>query len=181
MINIFVGATNSFSLRLNDNLTIENPIFLFELTSVQSNEKFYFTAQDFSTTTRFNNFKVYEVSNTNIPIALTASIPQIQLEYGGSYLYKVYQTDNYSLTPTDVILDSGIALFKNGEYQDFFFELNEDFYKEYVFDEYETIEAFDFEDDAIYSVFDVEFQTNYILTEDGDPLQTEQGDNLIWI
>jgi hypothetical protein len=121
MINISVGATNSFSLRLNDNLTINNPIFLFELTSVQSNEKFYFTAQDLSTTTRFNSFKVYEVSNTSIPIALTASIPKIKLGYGGSYLYKVYQTTNYSLNPTDVVLDSGIAIFKNDEYEDFFF------------------------------------------------------------
>ena len=121
MININQGATNSIVLRLVDNITITDPIFLFELTCVQSNQVYLFTAQDQSTTSRFNKFEIFEVGGTTYSVSLTQSIPQIELEYGGSYLYKVYQADTYDLEPTDVILDSGKAIFYNGEYQSFFF------------------------------------------------------------
>jgi hypothetical protein len=164
MININIGTTNSITLRLNDNTTINNPIFLFELTSIQSNNRFYFTAQDLSTTKRFNTFQIYESGTNSVPVSLTASIPTIKLDYGGSYLYKVYQTDNYNLIPTNRILDTGIAIFKSGN-------------------EYETKDTFDFEDDAIWSIFDPEFEVisiSYILTEQGDFLLTEQGDNLVF-
>jgi hypothetical protein len=123
MITINQGLTNSVVLRFNDNVTVQNPIYLFELQSVQSLEKFYFTAQDFSTNTRFNQFYIYEISGVTASLALTASIPQILLEYGGFYNYKVYQKTDYGLTAStnDVILDYGKAVFYNGEYQNFFF------------------------------------------------------------
>jgi hypothetical protein len=123
MITLNSGATNSVVLRLNDNVTISNPIFLFELESIQSREKFTFTAQDYSTNGRYNQFYIWEISGITASISLTASTPQILLEYGGFYNYKVIQKTNYGLTysDADTILDIGKAVFYNGEYQNFFF------------------------------------------------------------
>lgn len=121
MITITAGATNSFTLRLNDNVTIQNPIYLFEMQSVQSKQKFYFTAQDTSTTTRYNQFTIYESNSATQSLALTASTPIIRLSYGGIYNYRVYQTNSYDLQPTSVILDYGKMLFQNGEYTTYAF------------------------------------------------------------
>lgn len=121
MITITAGATNSIVLRLNDNVTIQSPIYLFEMTSVQSKEKFYFTSQDISTTTRYNEFKIKEITGTTQSQSPTASIPSIKLSYGGIYNYMVYQATNYNLQPTSVILDYGKMLFVNGEYTTYAF------------------------------------------------------------
>lgn len=174
MINLNKGATNSIVLRLSDKVTIQNPIYLFELTSVQSNQVFYFTPQDQSITNRFNSFKVFEISGTDEDISLTASIPHIQLTYGGSYLYKVYQATNYSLQPTQVILDSGLAIFRNGEYDNFFFELGDDLEDE-IFDLYDTILDFEYNDNEIFEIFDPEFyeMLRALITETGEWLMTE--------
>jgi hypothetical protein len=117
MINIISGATNSVVLRLDETADI----YLFEVRSIQSNEVFYFTAENISPTTRFFECKIYEVSGTGDFVALTASQPAIQLSYGGSYNYTVYATDNYNLEPTEKELDRGKLIFRNGEYQSFFF------------------------------------------------------------
>jgi hypothetical protein len=116
MINITAGLTNSVVLRL-DKIA---PIYLFEVVSIQSNETFFFTAENISPSGRFFECKVYEVSGTNDLIALTASIPQIKLSYGGSYNYTLYGTDKYDLEPTDDILDVGKLLYKNNEWFDYF-------------------------------------------------------------
>lgn len=121
MITIKAGLTNSVTLRLNDNVTITNPIFLFELESVQSRQKFYFTAQDISTTTRYNQFVIREITGTTFSQSPTASTPNVKLSYGGFYNYKVYQTNNYTLATSSVILDYGKALYQNGEYEAYAF------------------------------------------------------------
>lgn len=183
MIIINKGLTNSIVLRMNENIIGSNPIFLFQLTCVQSNQVFLFTAEDQSTTSRYNNFIIDEIGGTGGSPALTASVPKIQLEFGGSYLYKVYQADSYDLQPTDIILDSGKALFINGEYQSFFFELGD--YEELgVFSEWDEMFSFDIGDNNTFGIFDPEFIDYYgdfLQTETGDNLQTETGDNLIWI
>ena len=131
MININAGATNSVVLRLDE----FSDIYLFEVKSIQSNEVFYFTAANISPTTRFFEFKIYEVSGTGDIVALTASIPRIKLSYGGSYNYTLYGTDNFDLQPTENILDEGKLEFRkfNG------------------FD----IPTFDFGDDDNIPVFDI--------------------------
>jgi hypothetical protein len=183
MIILNQGLTNSVVLRLNDNIVGNNPIFLFELTCVQSNQVFLFTAEDFSTTSRYNNFIIDEIGGTGDTPAPTASVPKIQLEFGGSYLYKVYEADSYDLIPTDIILDSGKALFINGEYQSFFFELGDDD-EVGVFVEFDDFVLFDEGDADTLGIFDPEFMVSlgsFVLTETGDKLITETGDNLIWI
>lgn len=167
MITITSGATNSIVLRLNDNKTINNPIYLFELTSVQSREKFYFTAYDYSQTTRFNEFKVFETTGTALPNSLTASTPYIRLSYGGSYLYKVYQKTNYTLnTNGGVLLDNGLLIFRNGEYQSFFFITNDETI--IPFDEWSEIWSFSDNQPEIVSILsnvDVASEFTYLDTD----------------
>jgi hypothetical protein len=121
MITINKGLTNSITIRANDNVTISNPQFLFEFTSVQSRETFLFIPIDLSTTTRYNKFQMYEISGTLDFESLTASTPKVQLTYGGFYNYKVYQVSNYSLSASSVVLDEGKMLYDNGEYDSFAF------------------------------------------------------------
>ncbi len=122
MININSGATNSVSLRLQDKVVSETPIYLFEVKSIQSNEVIYFTAEDQSISNRFNLFRISEISGTTQSIALTQSIPKIRLKYGGSYNYTIYETENYNLEPTANILDWGKLIYKNSEWEDYFID-----------------------------------------------------------
>jgi hypothetical protein len=176
MININAGATNSVVLRLDELADI----YLFEVRSIQSNEVFYFTAANISPTTRFFECKIYETSGTGDIIALTASTPSIKLTYGGSYNYTLYGTNNFDLQPTENILDKGKLVFRNGEYQSFFFEIDDELISG-VFEEYsEEVVNFNFGDDISYAIFDPEFDTFFLLTEEGDILMTEQNENIIW-
>lgn len=118
MININAGLTNSVVLRLDKTASI----YLFKVVSIQSNETFFFTADNISPSTRFFECKIYEVSGTTQSVALTASVPQIELSYGGSYHYTLYGSDNYDLEPTDDILDVGKLTFKNIEWDSYFGE-----------------------------------------------------------
>lgn len=121
MIQITKGLTNSITIRANDNVTISNPIFLFEFTSVQSREEFLFTPANISTTTRYNKFQVYEISGTGDSVSPTASTPKIELTYGGVYNYKVYQVYDYGLSASNIVLDEGKMIYDNGELESFFF------------------------------------------------------------
>jgi hypothetical protein len=147
--------------------------------SIQSNEVFYFTAANISPTTRFFECKIYETSGTGDIIALTASIPSIQLTYGGSYNYTLYGTNNFDLQPTENILDKGKLVFRNGEYQSFFFEIDDELISG-VFEEYSEVVDFDFEDNISYAIFDPETETFFLLTEDNEVLRTEDNENIIW-
>jgi len=175
MININAGATNSVVLRLDELADI----YLFEVRSIQSNEVFYFTAANISPTTRFFECKIYETSGTGDIIALTASTPSIQLTYGGSYNYTLYGTNNFDLQPTENILDKGKLVFRNGEYQSFFFEIDDELISG-VFEEYSEVVDFDFEDNISYAIFDPETETFFLLTEDNEVLRTEDNENIIW-
>jgi hypothetical protein len=156
MINIISGATNSVVLRLDETADI----YLFEVRSIQSNEVFYFTAENISPSDKFFECKIYEVSGTEVIVAPTASQPAIELSYGGSYNYTIYATDNYDLEPTNKILDRGKLVFRNGDVL--------------------LPGTFDFEDNKIFGVFDLIPATFFILTETGEILQTEQQENLIY-
>ena len=152
MITINSGSTNSVTLRLNENIVGDTPIFLFEFECVQSGGITYCIPTDQSTSSKYNVFEIREISDTGLTQSLTASIPFIELEYGGYYNYRVYETDNYSLDPTDIILDYGKMVFINGEYNSFFFEISEDEFFN-VFDEYEQESNFN-DEDKIFKVFD---------------------------
>lgn len=116
MINIISGMTNSVVLRLNETA----PIYLFEFKSVQSGEVFYFTAENISPSSRFFECRILEITDTGLPVALTASTPQIKLTYGGSYNYTLWEANDYSLTPGGNILDKGKMLYKNDVWRDYF-------------------------------------------------------------
>ena len=121
MININKGMSNSVVLRFNDNKTISNPIYVFEFTCVQSNELTYFTALDLSTSIRYNEFNITEITGTTYSLALTASNPRIELTYGGFYNYRVFESSDYILGTHSVILDEGKLFYNKGDYQSFFF------------------------------------------------------------
>lgn len=123
MITFKEGELNRFIIRANDNIVGTGSVFMFELESIQSKEKFYFTPQNTSTTSRYMEFQVQEITGTTFSFAPTASIPQIYLTYGGQYNYRLFQQTDYSLTPDNYkdVIDFGKAMFYNGEYQDFFF------------------------------------------------------------
>jgi hypothetical protein len=172
MIIIRKDELNTFDLRLNDNVTINNPKFLFEFECVQSNEKFYVSPDDSSPSSRYNRFQIY--STTGSP---TGSTPAILFNYGGQYLYTVYQMSDYGLTPSNVILDSGKAMFYNGEYDEFFFFGLDDTI-DYVFDDY--VNNYSFESESIINyVFDPEF-IRRLLTQDYEPVLTEDNINLLY-
>lgn len=158
MINIISGATNSVILRLDETADI----YLFEVRSIQSNEVFYFTADNISPSNKFFECRVYEASGTSEIVAPTASQPVIKLSYEGSYNYTLYGTDNYDLLRTDRILDKGKLFF--------------------IKEKFSTEVAFDFDDNKIYKVFDPELDLElfFILTETGEILQTELGENLVY-
>jgi hypothetical protein len=122
MITINSGTVSTVSLRLNDNVVGDSPLFLFEFTSVQSNQVYKIIPQDVSPTERYNQFNLYEITGVSGQnISPTASTPLFELEYGGVYNYKVYEVDDYSMDPTEIILDEGKMVYKNGEYLNFFF------------------------------------------------------------
>lgn len=121
MIKIIKGQTNSVTLRLNDNVTITNPIYVFEFTCVQSRELFYCTPLNISTTTRYDQFNIYEITGTVESVSLTASTPKVALSYGGFYNYKIYQSSDYVLGTHSVVLDEGKMVYDSGELGSFFF------------------------------------------------------------
>ncbi len=182
MITINQGMTNSVVLRFSDNLTIANPIYVFEFQSLQSKELTYFTATDESLTSRYNQFTIYEIGGTTQSLALTASIPQIQLTYGGYYNYRVFESNNYVLGTHSVVLDEGKMLFQNGEYETFFFDLNESSIWA-VFDDFGTAPvAFVDGDINLTKVFDPEFVsiTKYIITHNNEIITTQDGYHLTY-
>jgi len=183
MIIINAGTVSNITLRLNDMTIGATPSFLFEFTSVQSNISTLFTAEDISPTDRYNKFSIYEITGTFEGLNPTASTPRILLDYGGVYNYTVYEVANSDiLTPSDVILDEGKMIFKNGEYSNFFFDINDED-SQYIFDEYTALYNFDIDDDNTVAIFDPEFfvrESGYILTEDGEIIMTETTDNLIY-
>ena len=197
MITINSGATNSITLRLSDNVVGDTPIYLFEFESVQSGETFYCTPANTSTTTKYNTFLIREITDTGLTASLTASMPLIELDYGGYFNYRIYEASDYSMATTSNILDYGKMLFINGEYQSFFFDVNYEYgvFDEYderyifiadepitrkVFDEYDTYSTLTYEESILYAVFDEEFIYRILTTEADEDLNTEEGYTILW-
>lgn len=196
MINIKRGEINKIILRL-DRVA---PYYLFKFKSVQSGEEIFFTAENISPSTRFFECKIYEVSGTPDSIALTASQPQIELKYEGSYDWTLWGIDDNILEPNDNILDRGKMVYTGSEFDTFFFE--EDLEKLSIFnisdglEKYEFVEGdsdensvfvsdlekwreFDVEEGVTF-VFEPEIANFFLLTEDNEILLTEEQEKLIW-
>jgi len=120
MINIVAGTVSSVILRPS----AVADAYLLELQSVQSKEVFQMWPMNFSPSARFFEAKIYEISGTPQTPVPTDPIPKIQLEYSGSYLYTLYGVTASGVTQSNTILDSGKALFKNNEWENYFGEEN---------------------------------------------------------
>lgn len=107
MVILEEGA-NDVILTLTEKVTISNPIFLFGLSSIQTNATVFFIAQDVSQyKERYNKFTWTIKTNPN------NNAGEFELPIEGLYSYKVYQLSTPSLTPPNnaVILEVGNVQF----------------------------------------------------------------------
>jgi hypothetical protein len=103
MVILNQGANNVI-LTLTEKVTISNPVFLFALSSIQTNATVYFIAQDTSQyKERYNKFIWTIKTNPN------NNAGEFNLPIEGLYSYQVYQLSTPSLTPPEgaIILEVG--------------------------------------------------------------------------
>ena len=103
MVILNQGANNVI-LTLTEKVTISNPIFLFALSSIQTNATVYFIATDTSQyKERYNKFTWTIKTNPN------NFAGEFNLPIEGLYSYQVYQLSTPSLTPPEgaIILEVG--------------------------------------------------------------------------
>jgi hypothetical protein len=103
MVILNQGANNVI-LTLTEKVTISNPIFLFALSSIQTNATVYFIATDTSVyKERYNKFTWTIKTNPN------NNAGEFNLPIEGLYSYQVYQLSTPSLTPPEgaIILEVG--------------------------------------------------------------------------
>jgi hypothetical protein len=103
MVILNQGANNVI-LTLTEKVTISNPVFLFALSSIQTNATVYFIAQDTSQyKERYNKFIWNVKTNPNY------NAGEFNLPIEGLYSYQVYQLSTPSLTPPEgaIILEVG--------------------------------------------------------------------------
>jgi hypothetical protein len=103
MVILNQGANNVI-LTLTEKVTISNPIFLFALSSIQTNATVYFIATDTSQyKERYNKFTWTIKTNPNY------NAGEFNLPIEGLYSYQVYQLSTPSLTPPEgaIILEVG--------------------------------------------------------------------------
>jgi hypothetical protein len=62
----------------------------------------------------------------------------------------------------------------------FFFEVDDDINWSVFIDFDETRDEFRIDDEAILRVFDPEFDTFFLLTEEDEVIRTEEDENIIW-
>ena len=101
---ILNDGANEVILTLTEKVTISNPVFLFALSSIQTNATVYFMAQDVSQyKERYNKFTWTIMNNPN------NNVGEFNLPIEGLYSYKVYQLSTPSLTPPQgaIILEVG--------------------------------------------------------------------------
>lgn len=101
---ILNDGANEVILTLTEKVTISNPLFLFALSSIQTNATVYFMAQDVSQyKERYNKFTWTIMNNPN------NNVGEFNLPIEGLYSYKVYQLSTPSLTPPQgaIILEVG--------------------------------------------------------------------------
>jgi hypothetical protein len=103
MVILNQGANNVI-LTLTEKVTISNPVFLFALSSIQTNATVYFIAQDTSQyKERYNKF-IWNVKTNPNNFAGEFNLP-----IEGLYSYQVYQTSIVNPTEfrTRVLSDNG--------------------------------------------------------------------------
>lgn len=87
MIRIEKNATNQVVVTLRENSTVDDPIYLFELTNGTTLEKYYFISTDTSEfKDRYNRFQVIEKPNADTING------EVEVGLEGWYDYIVYQT-----------------------------------------------------------------------------------------
>jgi len=105
MITITRGTANTIILTLTENVTISNPIFLFEFSNDQTRQTYTCIAADISDYTyRYNEFVITEKTSPN---NLNG---EISLPAPGDYHYFVYQqtsTSNLDPAQTQGLLETG--------------------------------------------------------------------------
>jgi len=113
MIYINKNSANTTVLTLTEKVSINNPYFLFTLTSKEGNEEVSFISQDISSaTTRYNKFILTESGSTSVN--LTQGI--FHLENTGWFTYKVReQASSSNITPSlsGNIVEEGMAFVQN--------------------------------------------------------------------
>lgn len=111
MVILNEGA-NEVILTLTEKVTISNPLFLFALNSIQTNDTIYFMANDTSQyKERYNKF-TWTITNT--PDYYDG---EFTLPVEGLYTYTAYQLSTPSLTPPQnaIILEVGNCQFGYSE------------------------------------------------------------------
>lgn len=101
---ILEDGANEVILTLTEKVTISNPIFLFALNSIQTNDTIYFIANDTSQyKERYNKF-TWTITTT--PDLMDG---EFFLPIEGLYTYTAYQLSEAQLTPPEnaIILEIG--------------------------------------------------------------------------
>ena len=103
MVILNQGANNVI-LTLTEKVTISNPVFLFALSSIQTNATVYFIAQDSSQYKERYNIFIWNVKTNPNNFAGEFNLP-----IEGLYSYQVYQTSIVNPTEfrTRVLSDNG--------------------------------------------------------------------------
>lgn len=105
---ILTEGANEVILTLTEKVTISNPLFLFALNSIQTNDTIYFMANDTSQyKERYNKFTWTVTSDPDY------NDGEFNLPVEGLYTYTAYQLSEPSLTPPEnaVILEVGNCQF----------------------------------------------------------------------
>ena len=126
MLIIRRNQTNNLICTASMNRTLSNPYYLFSFQHVASKERVSFLPQPITSNTRFDKFRFYESTTTNL--ALTP--PQVNFLYNGQWYYSIYE--QLSPTNTDINLtynklESGRAIVIVGDDQE-----DECFYEPYI-------------------------------------------------
>jgi len=88
MIRLNLGANNNVIMTLSENVTIESPVYLCELTNQQSLDKSYLLLTDSSLyTNRYNKLGIFITDDPNCDTLAG----EVCLAYTGFYDYKVYE------------------------------------------------------------------------------------------
>lgn len=113
--------SNKWVVTLNEAVTIENPDFIWSLTSLASGATVAFYATDVSMATiRYNQFMIDEVG----PTAIDLQAGKIHLADTGYWKYEVFQTGatvphNLDLNDAQGLLESGMLLVTGPTSSDF--------------------------------------------------------------
>jgi hypothetical protein len=155
MITIRKGELNTIIMRLK-----EFNYYKFEFKSIQSGDIVKCIPQNQSTISNYNKFEIKDLDNSTATQSPTASIPEINLRYSGSWEYKIFGLENLDLDEEGILLDFGSTYVIGPETESFFFE--EETINYPIFYDIEDLYYFSFDDDVVNGVFEDDF-SNWIL------------------